>query len=120
MDTEYPQNNYSGFRKSLKDMIKVNSLRKKVPVIKTALEKVRKIGEKKYKGKDYCLPKASKFCHGGNRSQEEFMQTHRSYNRNNVTYESLKIDKHVKIIDQIMNFLENDLRTSVRPIVEER
>ena len=85
-------------------MIKVNSLRKKVPLIKTTLEKVRKIGDKKYKGKDYCLPKASKFYKCNNKSQEEFMQTHRSYNRNNVGYESVKIDKHTKIIDQIMNF----------------
>ena len=68
-------------------MIKVNSLRKKVPVIKKALDKVKKIGEKKYRGKDYLVPKASKFYHrGNNKSQEEFMQTHRSYNRNNVTY----------------------------------
>ena len=67
-------------------MIKVNSLRKKVPLIKTALSKVRKIGEKKYRGKDYLVPKASKFHQRNDRSQDEFMQTHRSYNRNNVTY----------------------------------
>lgn len=50
-------------------MIKVNSLRKKVPMIKTALDKVRKIGEKKYKGKDYLVPKASKFYARNDKSQ---------------------------------------------------
>ena len=52
-------------------MIKINSLRRKVPVIKTALEKVRRIGEKKYRGKDYFVPKASKFFQSnGNKSQD--------------------------------------------------
>ena len=32
------------------------------------------------------------------------MQTHRSYNRNKVGYESIKIDKDCKVIDQIMDF----------------
>ena len=87
MDSEFIQKNYDCFRQNLKDMIKVNSLRKKVPMIKTTLEKVRKIGEKKYKGKDYLVPKASKFYQSNDsKSQDEFMQTHRSYNRNNVTY----------------------------------
>ena len=115
MDSSYTQNNYDGFRRSLKEMIKVNSLRKKVPVIKTALKKVRNLGEKKYRGNDYFVPKASKFYQrSGNKSQEEFLQSHRSYNRNNVGYESLKIDKHCKMIDQIMNFIETDTKNSAR------
>jgi len=70
MDSEFTQKNYDNFRITLKDMIKVNSLRKKVPLIKKTLEKVRIIGDKKYQGIDYCLPKASKFYRCNNKSQE--------------------------------------------------
>lgn len=98
-------------------MNKVNSLRRKMPLIKTALEKSRMIGDKTYRGKDYMLPKASKFYQrDGNRSQDEFMQSHKSFNRNNVVYESTKIDKHCKIIDQMLNFFENDSRTTAKVI----
>ena len=121
MDSEFTQKNYDGFRYNLKEMIKVNSLRKKVPTIKIVMEKVKKIGEKKYKGKDYLVPKASKFYRSNDtKSQDEFLQTHRSYNRNNVVYESIKIDKHCKIIDQIINFFETDIKNMVKPINEER
>lgn len=98
-------------------MIKVNSLRRKVPMIKINLEKVRKIGDKKYEGKEYFVPKASKFHNYSNdRSQDEFMLTHRSYNRNNVAFESNKIDKQCKIIDQIINFFLSDSKKSGKTI----
>lgn len=38
--------------------------------------------------------------------------SHRSFNRNNVPYESMKIDKHCKMIDQILNFFTSDLKTT--------
>lgn len=58
-----------------------------MPLIKIALDKTRKIGEKAYRGKDYLLPKASKFYQrSGDRSQDEFLQSHKSFNRNNVAY----------------------------------
>lgn len=121
-DNEFTQKNHEAFRHNLKEMIKVNSLRKKVPIIKHVLSKVARIGEKTYRGKDYCLPKASKFhIHAAQPSQEEFLMSHRSFNRNNVGYESLKIDKHCKIIDQILNFFINDHRpASPHRIPEER
>ncbi len=85
------------------------------------MEKVRKIGEKKYKGKEYLVPKASKFYQrSGDKSQDEFMQSHKSYNRNNVTYESIKINKHCKIIDQIMNFFLSESKFISKAIIEER
>ena len=48
------------------------------------------------------------------------MKTHRSYNRNNVGYESTKLDRLAKIIDQIMNFFISDFKTVVKPIQEVR
>jgi hypothetical protein len=43
-DAEFTQKNYDAFRKNLKEMIKINPLRKKVPLIKRALGKVDRIG----------------------------------------------------------------------------
>lgn len=105
-DSEFIQKNYDSFRNNLKEMIKVNSLRKSVPLIKQALNKVEKVGERTYRGKDYCLPRASKYhFRTSGKSREECLLSHRSFNRNNVAYESARIDKHCKIIDQILNFL---------------
>lgn len=68
-------------------MIKVNTLRKKVPMIKSNLDKALRIGEKKFRGNNYLIPKASKFhLYSKERSQDEFVLTHRSFNRNNITY----------------------------------
>jgi hypothetical protein len=76
-----------------------------------------RIGDKKYEGKEYFVPKASKFHNYSNdRSQDEFMLTHRSYNRNNVAFESNKIDKQCKIIDQIINFFLSDSKKSGKTI----
>lgn len=105
-DSEFVQKNYDSFRNNLKEMIKVNSLRKNVPLVKQALTRAEKVGERIYRGKDYCLPRASKYHSRTNgKSREECLLSHRSFNRNNVSYESARIDKHCKIIDQILNFL---------------
>jgi hypothetical protein len=80
-------------------MIKVNTLRKKVPMIKNNLEKALKIGDKKFKGLNYFIPKASKFhLYSKERSQDEFVLTHRSFNRSNINHDSNKIDKYCKIL----------------------
>jgi hypothetical protein len=42
-------------------MIKIKELKKKVPLIKQVLHKSAKIANKKYCGKVYFVPKASKF-----------------------------------------------------------
>lgn len=93
-----------------------------MPIIKSAMGKVRLIGQKKYKGKDYLVPKASKFYRraGGDRSHDEIIQSHKSYNRNNVAFESVKIDKLCKILDQILNFFVCDAKEASRMIIEER
>lgn len=68
-------------------MIKINALRKKVPMIKNNLQRTFKIGEKKFKGNNYIIPKASKFhLNNKERSQDEFMLTHRSFNRSNINH----------------------------------
>lgn len=43
-DSELTQKNYDVFRNNVKEMIKINSLRKKVPLIKRALGKIDRIG----------------------------------------------------------------------------
>lgn len=105
-DSEFVQKNYDTFRNNLKEMIKVNTLRKSVPLVKQALSRAEKVGKRSYRGKEYCLPRASKYhLRNSDKSREECLLSHRSFNRNNVTYESARIDKHCKIIDQILNFL---------------
>ena len=49
-------------------MIKIKELKKKLPLIKYVMSKSGKIGFKKYSGKVYFVPKASKFI---NKSYEE-------------------------------------------------
>lgn len=115
------QKNYEGFRNNVKEMIKVNSLRKKVPMIKRVITRAEKIGERSYLGREYCIPRASKYHSKSNeRSREEFLMSHRSFNRNNLPYESQRIDRHCRIIDQLLNFMANEQRNYVREIKEER
>lgn len=57
-----------------------------MPLIKQVVAKAGRIGHKNYSGQ-YQLLKASKYCQpSGERSQDEFLQSHKSFNRNNVTY----------------------------------
>jgi hypothetical protein len=50
-DSGFVQKNYENFRTNVKEMIKVNSLRKNVPTIKRALAKAERVGERSYCGK---------------------------------------------------------------------
>jgi hypothetical protein len=112
-DNEFTQKNYDVFRNNLKEMIKINPLRKKVPLIKRALIKIDRIGEKTDCCKDYRVPHPSRYySKTSGRCQEEFLMSHKSFNRNNVPYESMKIDKHCKMIDQILNFFINDHKSN--------
>lgn len=50
-DNEFVQKNYESFRNNVKEMIKVNSLRKNVPMVKQALTRAEKVGERTYCGR---------------------------------------------------------------------
>lgn len=50
----------------MKEMIKSNSLRKKVPMIKRVVTRAEKIGERSYLGREYCIPRASKYHNKSN------------------------------------------------------
>lgn len=121
-DGEFTQKNYDVFRKNLKEMIKINPLRKKVPLIKRTLVKIDKIGEKIDRCKDYRVTQPSRYySKTSGRCQEEFLMSHKSFNRNNVPYESMKLDKHCKMIEQILNFFVNDQKSNVfTEIMEDR
>lgn len=104
-DDLYVQKNYDIFRKDISQLIKVGSLRKKVPIIKKAIHKVETIGSKKYSGLHYYVPQASKFrSKGYENRREEVLVSHRSHNRNELSISSIKMNRACKVIDQILNF----------------
>jgi hypothetical protein len=46
--------------------------------------------------------------------------SHRSSNRNNLSSETLRIDKHCRIIDQILNFFSTEQKNQIKQIAEVR
>ncbi len=68
-------------------MIKIDSLRDKIPIMKKAVGKCEDIGKKKYSGNNYVVPKASLFNNKESLAcQDEIFVSHRSLNRGSLSY----------------------------------